>query len=82
MSLNRLVDKRIALQMQSKLGMNMDELSDRLESIDPETGGVAGPAGPPGKSLHSGLGPPQNSLGRAGDTYFDVQSGNVYLNQE
>lgn len=37
------------------------------------------PAGAPGKSLHTGLGPPSESVGNAEDTYVDVNTGTVYV---
>lgn len=37
------------------------------------------PAGAPGKSLHTGLGPPSEGIGNAEDTYVDVNTGTVYV---
>lgn len=37
------------------------------------------PAGAPGKSVHTGLGPPSEGLGNAEDTYVDVNTGTVYV---
>lgn len=38
-----------------------------------------GPQGAMGLSVYSGTGTPPNGLGRAGETYIDVATGNVWI---
>lgn len=39
------------------------------------------PAGTPGKSIHTGFGPPSEGVGNAADTYVDVNTGDVFVKE-
>lgn len=94
MSLESWVDRRINRRLERALQMKpADMAGDLLQRIDASTGGISGPPGekgekgdpgppgPPGKSLHTGLGPPPTNLGLVGDTYVDVSTGDVFVNE-
>lgn len=75
--LNRLIDRRV-WECLSTIGLDSVGIS-KFHAVIEGSGELI--QGPPGKSLHTGIGPPPANLGSPADTYVDLNTGAVFVKE-